>query len=389
MIHARKLARDLQLRRQDRQEHVFWTELHEALEEKWMQPKEFSWRDMFEYFVPHGHEIVTSWNPRHGGGGIMLHEAGDAVTTSDFSNITGQIVYSQVLEEFNNPAFLWPRLVNNDQTPFDGEKIPGVTGIGDQAEIIGEADPFPLAGVSEKFVETPVTEKRGTIVPVTKEAMFFDRTGVMMDRIKNTSHWLGQNKEKRILDVVLGVTENIYKRNGSIIATYGDSSGLHDWDNLQASNALVDWTDVELAELLFDDITDPDTGEPVDVIPDTIICPTALKHTSRFVNNATNIRRGPGGSTGDGIVTEGGNPLDNYDIVTGPMIKSRTSSATTWFVGQPKRAFVYKMNWDITSDEQIANSHDEFHRDIVQSFKVSERGVVAVVEPRYMVKCTA
>ena len=53
------------------------------------------------------------------------------------------------------------------------------------------------------------------------------------------------------------------------------------------------------------------------------------------------------------------------------------------------RAFAYMENWPISTIEAPANSHDEFHRDIVRQWRVSERGAAAVLEPRYMVKATA
>ncbi len=367
----------------------YWQDFNRGLKEGQIHLADYSIKELFESFVPDGREIVDSWNPRHGGHGIMLAEAGDAVTTSDFSNITGQLAFTQVLDAFSDPGFLYPQLVNDIQTSFDGEKIPGIGRIGDEAATIGEAQPYPLAGVGEEFIETPSTIKTGMIVPVTKEAIFFDRTGRLVQRASEVGYWLGQNKEKRVLDEVLGIT-NSYKYNGVADNTYADDSGTHNWDNLQASNALVDWTDVENALLLFDGMTDPVTGEPIMIIPNTIIVPTALKKTVERVLHATSIQFGSPGSTSDVTLTNAANPInEQLALITGSMVKSRTSSASTWFIGDFKRAFQYMQNWPITSVQAPTNSHDEFHRDIVQQYKVSERGVPATVNPRYVVKSTA
>jgi hypothetical protein len=40
------------------------------------------------------------------------------------------------------------------------------------------------------------------------------------------------------------------------------------FDNLQATNALADWTNIEKALLLFDGLSDPNTGEPIAIMPD-------------------------------------------------------------------------------------------------------------------------
>lgn len=385
---AKQGRRLLEAARRDKDEQKFFGDISEALEKKELKPDDFSLRDIFEAFVDDGYEAVQSWSPRSGGtkSGVRLLEAG--VDTSAFSNITGQIVYSAVLEAFNDPAFIGDALVTTINTQFSGEKIPGVARLGDDAESVGEGKPYPLAGVSEEWVETPETVKRGFIVPVTKEAIFFDRTGLVLNRAREVAYWLGVNKEKRVIDAATGQT-NHYRRNGSsTIDTYGDNSGTHDWDNLQASNALVDWTDIENAELLFDGLLDPNTGEPILVTPNTLIIPTALKHTALRILNATEIRFGDGASATTQAISA--NPVaGQYSIVTNAYVKARTSSASTWFIGDPKRAFAYMQNWPITSVEAPPNSEMEFTHDIVFRSKVSERGTVAVLEPRAMVKCTA
>jgi hypothetical protein len=61
---------------------------------------------------------------------------------------------------------------------------------------------------------------------------------------------------------------------------------------------------------------------------------------------------------------------------------------TTWYLGNPARAFVYMENWPIAvirQDEGPAM----FHRDIVTQFRCSERGQYYVLEPRVMAKATA
>lgn len=362
-------------------------ELREAITAGHIKPEHVSIRGLFESLVPDGRELVSSFDPRTGGSSILLEGAG-AVNTTAFSNITGQILYSAVLNAFQDPAFLWPKLVTTIPTVFNGEKIPGIGRIGDAAEAIAEGQEYPLAGLSEEYIETPTTTKRGFITAVTKEAVFFDRTGLIINRASETARWLGVNKEKRVLDVVLGVTD-AYVRNGTAITTYGDNSGNHDWDNLAASNALVDWTDIETAELLFDAMVDPNTGEPVVIMPDTIIVPTALKHTARMIVNSTSVERVDNQTNATTFRNRAANPVSDYTILTSQYVKARTSSATTWYLGEPKRAFAYMENWPITVAQAADNSEAELTRDIVARFKVNERGAPTVTEPRRMVKCTA
>ncbi|MBW3600566.1 MAG: Mu-like prophage major head subunit gpT family protein, partial [Planctomycetes bacterium] len=278
-------------------------ELLEGVQQGHLRVEELSLRGLFEALVEDGRKLVQLLDPRQSGGTSLVEAAG-AVDTSAFSNITGQIVYSKALESFRDPAFLWPQLVETVPTQLSGEKIPGIGRIGDQAETIGEGQPYPLAGLSEEYVETPETAKRGFIVPVTKEAIFFDRTGLVLRRAAEVARWLGVNKEKRVLDVVLGV-ENPYKRNGVENDTYLSSG---DWVNIKATNALEDWTDIEAAELLLDGMSDPNTGEPIAIMPDTLIVPTALKHTARRIVRAVSIAHVDNTAAADTVRTTSTNP---------------------------------------------------------------------------------
>lgn len=366
--------------------------LVEGLREGQVRAHEFSLAALFDTFVEDGRTVRESFNPRYRGHGEALLEGPEAVSTTHFAKITGQIVYSTVLEAWNNPALIGNDLCTTMATQFDGEKIPGIGGIGDQAESIAEGANYPLAGLSEEWIETPSTIKRGMIVPVTKEAVFFDRTGLVLSRAGEVGTHIAINKEKRILDIALGITTSYRRNGGAAQATYGDTHTNGDFDNLEATNALVDYTDIENALLKFDAMTDPNTGEPIIVNVDTVVVPTALVMTGQRILNAAQV-----GNTGSTTAPVGPNPLNarsqllgsTLQIKSNAYVKNRTSSATTWFIGDFKEAFVYMENWPIMVTQAPPNSHDEFHRDIVSQFKVSERGAAGVKEPRKVVKCTA
>lgn len=375
---------------------IFFVELWEALRKGEIVSEELSIRACFEQFVEGGVELVRSFSPRkHGQNGINLLEAGDAVDTSAFSNITGQIFYSTVLDIFAQPQFLADTLLKTVPTEFNGEKIPGIGGIGDAISAIGEGQDYPTAGVSEEWVETPETDKNGVIVPVTKEAIFFDRTGLVVTQASNVALSLAINKEKRCLDVALGLTTS-YVRNGAAAqATYGDTHTEGDFDNLVASNALVDYTDIENGLVAFGVVDDPNTEEPIVLNSVEVVVPDGLLFTAARVIEATGIEQG---AIAAGVPrTLGGNPLmsptvkrnHSWTIHSNQYVNRRTSDQTTWFMGDFKGAFAYMQNWGPTVVQADDNSHDGFHRDIVSQYKISERGIPAVIEPRKVQKHTA
>lgn len=352
-----------------------------AMEKKELRPEDFSIRELAETLVPDGREWVRNMDPTRKSGRFIVSEAG-AVHTGLFSNITGQIVYNRLMESYKQPGLIGDLLVDTTPTTLqDGERIAGIGAIGDTAGVVKERDPYPLVGLSEDWIDTPVTTKRGHILAITREMIIADRTGVLLREAARVGDMLGINREKRILSVVLGITNN-YKWRGTTYNTYQASTP---WINT-ASNTLTDFTDIENAELKFDAMTDPNTGEPISIMVDTIIVPTALKKTLNNIIKSTEFRYATSSAA---FTAVGPNPIEaSYRVLSNPFVKSITSSAAKWYIGQPRKAFTYMEVWPITVVQAADNSEPEFTQDIVARYKASEKGVCAVIDPRYMVENT-
>jgi hypothetical protein len=322
-------------------------------------------------------------------------EAGTAVTAAQFSNITGQLVFAKVMEGFRSEEFVFTPLVETIPTRSpNGERIPGIGGIGDDAEVVGEGNAFPLVGLNEDYIETPAPVKRGFICPVTREAVLFDRTGLVLRRAAEVGLYLGLNKEKRIIDCIVdeNTTAHRYKWRGTVIQTYDDNTGNHTWDNLQAANALVDWTDIDNAEQLLNGITDPNTGEPVVVQATDLVCTKQLEYTALRIRNATEITvTTPGYATsGNPTETRVANPLGGrFEVRTSRLLAARMATDTSWFYGNLRRAFAYMEVLPLEVQQAPANSEAEFTQDIVQRYRAVEFGAAATLEPRFVIKSTA
>ncbi|REJ66217.1 MAG: hypothetical protein DWQ31_15600 [Planctomycetota bacterium] len=362
--------------------------LREAFQAGDLKPDEVSIRDLAEALIPDGHHWVRQLDPRTAGG-VNLLEAGDGVDVTAFLNVTGQVIYSKIIEAFTQEAFVASQLVDTIPTRLDGEKIPGITRVADDVAPVHPGMPYPNLGFGEDFIETPSTTKHGFIVPVTREAIFFDRTNLILQRATEVGEVLGLNKEKRLLDLIIGATNN-YKANGVAYDTYQASAP---WINVLGSNELVDWTNVDAAEQLFADILDPHTGEPVLVQPNAVLVMPAYRLAAQRVFNATEIA-----FTGNALptTTTVPNPLGSYRVESSRLAYRRViASGETaadakkwWFIGDFRRAFAYMENWPITVTQAPRNSEAEFTNDIVVRFKASERGAAAVLNPRYVVKNT-
>jgi len=364
------------------------THLTEALEQRHLRAEDFSIRDLAEGLVPDGHEWVRLMDPRSGGS-VRLLEAGEGVDATAFLNVASQVIYSKIMEAYTQEAFVVSRLVDTIPTRLDGEKIPGIAGLAAEDHVVHPGMPYPSVGFGEDYIETPSTTKRGFIVPVTKEAIFFDRTHLVLTRAAEVGELLGLNKEKRLVDLVIGATNN-YKWLGT---TYNTYQAAAPWINVKTGNELVDWTNVDVAEQLFADILDPNTGEPVLLSASTVLVMPAYRHAAHRVFNAVEVRFNP---TSSATTTLAANPLSNYQVLESRLAYRRVIAAGTaaadakkwWFLGDFKKAFAYMENWPITVTQSAAGSEADFNQDIVVRFKASERGAAAVLNPRFVVKCT-
>lgn len=363
--------------------------LAEALREKHLRPDDFSLRDLAEGLIPDGSEWVRLLDPRASGGVRVLEAEGVDLTA--FLNVTSQVISSKILEAYTHEAFVVSRLVETIPTRLDGERIAGIGRVPDAATEVHPGMPYQHVGFGEDYIETPSTTKHGLIVPVTREAIFFDRTNLVLARAAEVGEVLGLNKEKRLIDLVIGATNN-YRWKGTQYNTYYAAADNGPWTNALSGNELVDWTDVDAAEQLLAEIVDPVTGEPVLVQPDAVLVMPAYRHAAARVFNAAEIRYAAADAP---TTTCAPNPLSRYRLHDSRLVFRRIVASGVaadvakkwWFLGDFRRAFAYMENWPITVTQSSTGSEADFNQDIVVRFKASERGAAAAINPRYVVKC--
>lgn len=327
----------------------------------------------------------------------VLRESGGAVSTASFQNISGQIVYTSILEPYQDEEFVFSKLIPEEQITngtLDGEKIAGINPIGDEIMVRRERDPYAIAGVSEDWIFAPAVIDRGLIVPVTWEAVFADRTGKLLEYCSEVGTEMARNKEKRAIDCVIdeNTTAHRYNWRGTTIATYGDNSGTHTWDNLAASNALVDWTDLDAAEQVFNGLVHPYTGEPIVVEAKHLIVTKQLEQTANRILSATELRVAtPGYATSNNPTqTNVANPYRNkYQVVTSRLLAARLATDTSWFIGDVSKAFRYRVAEKMNVQTAPSGNEADFNRRIVQQYRVNENGAYYTRQPRAMVTCQA
>lgn len=369
--------------------------LTEALEAKELHPSDFDFCELAEAIF--GFEFRQACRPmRENNYATRILEEGDALDSTAFLNITQRVIRQQVMDAFMMEANLAASLVDLETNVRNkNERVPGITSLGDVGEAINEGMPYPRQTLGEKYQDFGDNRKRGLIVPITKECLFFiGQSAEILRQAARVGEWLGVNKDKRIWNVILGITNN-YNYNGTAYNTYNATAT----GNVSPANIhpyqLLDWTDIDNAEQWFDNMVDPDNGEAIEIGGQTIIVMPPKWATARRILNATTVWHGDVDAGPRGAIsnTIGDNPLAGYTLAP----KSRRAykivqdsndfgdPGEVWLMGNFKKAFVYRENWPVTVSQAPLNSQAEFEQDIVTQYKASERGGCWVKRPHYVI----
>ena len=392
-------------------------------------PDGYRIRDLFENLVftrstgePVGPTFVNDYfNPTN------LMEVGGAMSAVDYSafaGITGQLMVTLVLEPFQKEEYIASRLVPTYPSPLEQERWIGIgrpKDPGGDITLLLEQEPVKYVGLAEEYVQTPLTRKRGLAMGLTKEALFFDRTGVLTERAKQVGDLLALQKEKEILGVMIGGTKNpvyfqekraedsalmtldLFQRasaaSGAYQLSYTHASRSYPWINEIPDNPLTDYTSVEVGDQYFTSTVDPNTGEPVVVGKPFIFAPHTKRMKIMHMIEAERIwlMSASGLSTTGGIATIGPNVINKIGLTIDQVVTSRQLQAQlvaqfsgvtaaeaqeVWFYGDPAQAFRWVENWPITVVQAPVNSEAEFSQDIILRWKATLRGRAVVKEPR-------
>jgi len=380
----------------------FKEHLDEAFEKKQLTPHDFSIRELFENVIENGKAIVDSWSHPKSGWGVELLEAGAGAVVgySDFSNITNQLIITEVLDKMDNPDFVFTKEIESKQSAFqDIEKIPGISRTGKTRSKIKEGDPYPRYGVSEDYIEAPAKVKDGGIIEITKEGVMGDRTGVLMERCGELGYDLAYSVEERVIDAMIDENAGAlgayagghqYTWKGTVYSTYQTSGG---WINFKASNPLTtDETCVDALWQLLVAITDPYTSRPIVQYPNFLaVTPDKAFVAARLLSTVEH-RTAPVGFDVDSTasVTVGppalGKVVGTLKLLSSPILKARLATDTDWFMGNLRKSIRRYYNWEILTEQRGKGTEADFERDIVHQAKASVKDCVTTINPRYLGK---
>lgn len=331
-------------------------------------------------------------------------ETGDAVDSSQFADITGQILFNEIKTRYEAAPMLSDQLVSTvpiTNGNLGTQKTPWLGAIVDAPSInVQPGMPYPATGFGQQYITYPAPGKFGLICRITMEMLYSDLTQQAREAAGDVGLRTRQEKEERVLSVVLGLLNN-HSWNGSTYNTYQTTTP---WINVQSGQTLVDWTEIEMMEQLLKEMVDPVSGKAINVQPTALLVMPRKLYTARRVLTATEVRTGDGASTTQATYAD--SPLSKmypvldsiyaYNLLTGSAATDTeyvkhggltASQAKEYcFLGDFPRAFVWRQVYPLRVIPAPPNNLDDFNKDIVFQIKSSEFGVAGVRDPRYVVK---
>jgi len=212
-------------------------------------------------------------------------------------------------------------------------------------------------------------------------------------------YYLRQERERTIIRAVTdadaaagqyvyrpgGVGQALYTADGSnrnYVGTGNTTSA--DFDE---AIPLVDWTDIEhvlhyRATEVKDDRIDGQQ-RPIVAPARQLLVAEKLRGTARSIVQSTEVQV----NSSDGE-TRFANPVHNMlEVLSSPFIDEQgTSAASTWYLGDFRRQFIWTEIWPVQTFLQRAESAAAFDRDVVLRVKARYFGGVSAVDTAFVTK---
>jgi len=318
-----------------------------------------------------------------------------------FTSVVGGLIEVKILESFNNPALIADSLAPAVPTKLNGQKIIGLNRIGDLAKERKPGEPHARGQFNERYIETPETSEFALAIEVTKEAVFFDLTGQVLQNASMVGEEIAYRKELRVIDAFIGAT-NSFKYNGTARNTYVTSRTegyLNDH-----SNPLSDWTAIQATMLLAQRQQDPQTGKRILVNLDTIVVNPAKVATAALILSATQTERRTGsGSPAQtasnplNVSVSPGAPYTGLAQMTSPLIEQRCTASDGlnlaqanadeyWWAFERGKFMAYYQNYPLSVSQAAPNTYEMLDRGIVAAYFANERGVPTILSPWHVVR---
>lgn len=365
-------------------------------------PREFSLPEVVAAFV--GSDEHRSM--RHAYESGLAMEAGGAITTAQLAPVSASygtiagLLNAERLKAYNNQETIGKDLVTW-VSPVNAEEVK-IWRYSDPTEVfddLQEGQERPTANFNADWVRAQKMKEQGMTLNVSWRAVHFAADSVAtMDRAKaqgNRASWV---VEDRILDVIFGLRGS-YKYG---VSSAGDTETEYEtyiasggpYANYQ-TNELVNEGSLDTANILLRNMTDPNTGLPIDMgaTKYLVVSPfyerlaTQLARFQQTIIGADTAaeRLIVGQTTALGIVPKVSARMVSRQTTLGFQggALTETQAKKRWVYGDTKTAFQYRQARDFTQVvSTVLEDRSLARHGLIITSTYDEMGSCSVVEPR-------
>ena len=297
---------------------------------------------------------------------VVSQDLEENLVSSAFPIISGEIISSVIIAAYQGFPKNGDRLVRTVPSRLKTSQIPGWRAIGRIKEV-KEREPYDQTVPPDEKNNTIVNRKYGGLIDLTKETLFFDQTGELMNNARELGEEGARFREELIMTAVTNVNGDAL--SGGDLYTVGNN-------NLLTANSLgtAGW---ENAHTSLIDKKDDVTSKPIWVFGEKpiMLVPAGLFPTAWKLENN---EYGPQGTAN----LDRNMAKSMFDIVVNPYL---TKASTDWWYGGFNRQFRWEEVWPLETFTRVGQDTTEgFKQDIVQQFKVSLYGGAGAVDDKYV-----
>lgn len=279
----------------------------------------------------------------------LMNVAEASIASTGFSTLNNTVLASIVIEAHNSVGGLVAdQLMTAYPTNKETENIPGFnepTGI----DVYAEDAAKPDAAITNKYVSLQKLSKIGGRVFLTREAVFYDRTGELLDRASRIGQQIALHREHVLLRGIADVPS--YTPVATPVTTFsyypsGNRSSLWTATNTRESNALTDYTDLENAVSTLLKQVDSRSERLVDNAntPLELLVPGDVWVTAEKIRRAELLETNAAGSPNMRM----GNMWSNIRVFPSQVLNN--INATTWYcagAGGFAKQFIRKITFPL------------------------------------------
>jgi len=339
-----------------------------------IEPEEFSLRELWDTFV-----INEQGYPIEPVSGFMSSQITEAIEPSAFPTITRQLISKKMVDAYNTVDTIADQMVSSFNSKLEVDKIPGFKGTGNPTKRLPGQE-YEKISFEEKWYQATYA-KYGREVDLTEEAVLFDQTGQILKAAADVGEGAKYYDEYLTLQAIIDASTTSYYPSGVATALYSSDN-----NNLKASNALADETDITAARTQLRTALKSDDANTRHILMPTnfvLLCPDALVDTAAKILFSQNLAA----SANRGVNVWGPAMQSTLKrqttLLSSPILDD--NSATTWYFGSPKKQFVKKIVFPF----QIVTIKGNEHADILQTIKTRFANQTVAIDTRYFIKCTA